>query len=693
MGLLETAKGISNSKIEQDLKNRIQDILRCYRNFWDPYGELLQNSVDSINRRYRIYNDEQFYLYNQIREERNIELDSDESYTGKILIEVWPHERKIRLSDNGTGIEKEKIEKIILPEGTDKKRGKEYGYKGKGLTYAAFISTAFKLETKYFLDPNTYGLELDGLFNWIADESQTLNFPNAPLPDTIHLESELNPYNTVVTLSLDDNYAQKFSAVSSIDNAFHLLTNTILTESFCILLRTKTAIGNTKYLFNKQPIVPIDIRLKVHGEDATIYNEEIPYKYYHPKEHDDIKYLAYEFSNYVTVEKNKAGFDGKFYALSYAKTDQTIGLRAPYVNADLHLTVISSGRLSKLNETLELDDTLRDAGFNYGVHLSIDGMPTGIRIDDWDTKGAINKRYFVIADCELAIGEELDAGRKGISYTRAQQISNKAFDMRQDKVKDKDGNNIGDKLRDYASKELLIGDPPAIGLGFGDEVLDDFEERVKKSRLDMAADNNIFPERLAFVRKNSSLVRLPRTEEEVRTLFHEFLAKDIIKGYRTIYDAASRAEYDAALDYSIDIADENVEPLDILGVAQKHVNPLKRVKIGKLEYINMYKNLNLSEFGLCTEFKFSLDSLMYDITRGDTSKCSKKLDIVIVWDHNISPSYSEHYTIAPILLNNRIWHSSTHRLSILSPEATNIVCISLSDIVDQLISKGKQERK
>lgn len=688
MGLLQTAKGISDSKIEQDLKNRIQDILRCYRNFWDPYGELLQNSVDSINRRYRIYNDEQFYLYNQVRQERNIDIDSDESYRGKILIEIWPHEKKITIKDNGTGIENEKIEKIILPEGTDKKRGKEYGYKGKGLTYAAFISNSFQLSTRYFLEDVTYGIELDGLFNWIADEEQRYEFPNTPVPDTTVLDEEMDKYNTKITLTLDSDYTQKFSAISSVDNAFDLLASKKLVESFCILLRTKTAIGNTKYLFNKQPIVPIDIQLKIYGEDTTIYNEQVPYKYYHPKDHKDIKYLAYEFSNYVLVEKSKAGFDGKFYALSYAKNDQKIGLRAPYINADLHLTAISSSRLSSLNETLELDQELRDAGFSYGVHLSIDGMPTGIRIDDWDNKGATNRRYFVIADCDLSIGEELDAGRKGISYTRAQQISNQALEMRHEQVKDKEGKSVGDKFNAYASKELLIGEPPIIGLGLGESETDDFEERVKQSKLDVAEDKNMYPDRLEFVRKNSSLMRLPRNEEEVRTLFHELLAKNIIKGYKTIYDASSRAEYDAALGYQLELVEENIEPNDILGIAQRHANPLIRKKVEYLKYENVYRDLKLTEFGLCTEFKFSLDNLMYDITRADTSKCSKKLDLVIVWDHNISSTYSEYYTISPILMGSRIWHGSTHRLSILSPEATNIICISLSNIIDQLLQQS-----
>lgn len=38
-------------------------------------------------------------------------------------------------------------------------------------------------------------------------------------------------------------------------------------------------------------------------------------------------------------------------------------------------------------------------------------------------------------------------------------------------------------------------------------------------------------------------------------------------------------------------------------------------------------------------------------------------------------------------LYSRLLHSTTHRLGILSPQTTNILCISLMDIIDKLIEK------
>lgn len=689
MGLIETAIDVSNKRIEDDLKNRVQDILRSYRNFWDPFGELLQNSIDAINRRYRIYNDETFYMYDEFKD-LDISTEEKQEYRGKILIEVYPNEKKLIIFDNGVGIKKEKIERIILPEGTDKKRGKEYGYKGKGLTYLAFISDEFDIKTKFFCDNKVNEFGLNGLFNWIIDIENVVEFPCLPVKDVTTIDDDLDGYNTRIQVKMKNDYLEKFSALSSLNKTFDLLKNKNLIDSFCILLRTKTAIGNTKYLFNKEPIVPIDIELSVYGVNDREIKKIIPYKYYHPKDHEEVSDMSYEFTKYVLEEKHKAGFLGKFKALNFAREDQIIGQRPPFISTDIHLTSISSTNLGWINENIGFVEDLSDAGFSYGVHLSIDGMPTGIRIDDWDTKGSSNKRYFAIVDANLDLSDELDSGRKGISYTRAKQISDKVLDLRYEKVKDAQNNFTGDKFLYYANKELLIGDPLVITGMIGENGSgDDFENRVNESLDDIKKDRNLNKEKLEYLQNNFSIQRFPRNEEEVRSLFHEMLAKNIIKGYKTIYDASTRADYDTALDYNIDLLEDNLEPEDPLGISKSHYNSLGRRGVKVLNYSNLYKPLKMNSIAICTEFKYSLNSFMYDISRASTSKCINKLDLLIIWDSNISNTYSEQYTIAPIYDNQRLLHGTTHRLNISEPEATNILCISLSEIIDKLMKNNK----
>lgn len=685
MAFLETTKQkfYNEQEIEKNVKSSIQDILRSYRNFWDPYAELLQNSVDAINRRYGLLNDPSYYLYDEIRKKYNVYEETD--YVGKILIEIWKDKRKIRISDNGTGIQKELVEEILQPEGTDKKRGKDYGYKGKGLTYAAFVSKSFSIQTQYFLEKESAVIKLDGLFDWVRTEDNSVAFPNTPIP-SVQIDSNMEDFNTVIEVALSDEYDIKFPAISSLDDAFRLFENESLIDSFQMVLRTKTALGNTNYLFGREPIVPINIELVVfENEDSECYRKEVPYKFYHPKEHPEAKDLSFEFYNYV-IEKQKAGFDGKFYCLNYAKKDQTIGQRLP-VKANIYLSVISSTRLNWINNQLGLVDNLKDAGFGYGVYLAINGMPTGIRIDDWETKGAANKRYYAIVDCDLSIGDELDSGRKGISYNRTVQISDFVLEMRHDKIKNSHGEEVGEKLFAYANSGLIIGDPYPMSEGFGDTFEGDFETKVQDALADAELDLKERTEIYSFIKANTSLNRIPRNEEEVRTLFHELLAKGMIKGYKTIYDAANRSDYDSALDYTLNLNEGIKEENDPLGIPITVMQQCERRKINVLNYTSIAKILSLNLNAMCVEYKFDINGLLYELTKknSNTPKIAEKMDLLIVWDHNVSSSYEEECTLAEISPATKYFHSVTHILRLKGTNPTAIYVISLSKVIEKLM--------
>ena len=536
-------------------------------------------------------------------------------------------------------------------------------------------------------------LALNGLFEWVIDYDDKLSFPQFPVKDVSTINDDIGEYNTRISVKMREDYIEQFGALSSLDKTFDLVKGMNRIDTFCILLRTKTAVGNTKYLFNKEPIVPIDIELKVYDKNGVSEERRIPYKYYHPKDFIDISDLSYEFNQYVLEEKHKAGFESKFKALSFTKENEIIGQRPPFIDVDIHLCAISSTNLSTINDELGLFGELSDAGFSYGVYLSIDGMPTGIRIDDWDTKGASNKRYFSIVDANLNISDELDSGRKGISYTRAKQLSDKVLSLRYEQVKDMSDQCVGDTFIKYANKELLPGNPSIIDqIGCEDDNeydIDDFKSRVNESKQNTLDDRESNKDKLEYLQNNFSLQRFPRNEEEVRSLFHEMVAKNILKGYKTIYDASSRAEYDTALDYHLELIEDNLYPLDKLGISESNASSLKRRNIGYLSHENLYKQLKLNEFAICTEFKYSLNSFMYDISRASTSKSINKLDLVIVWDNKISSTYSEQYTISPEHPNTRLLHGCTHRLNIIEPEVSNIYCISLSDVIDKIMEKTK----
>lgn len=681
---------------ESEIKTRIQDILRSYRNPWDTFSELIQNSVDAINRRFRIMNDPDFYLYEELED-----IENANEYTGKIFIEVFPDKKTIRISDNGTGIEDTKILSMLLPEGTDKKKGKEYGYKGKGLTYVAFSSNKFSIKTKHYKTNTTNCVALGGLFDWVADDTNTISFPTTPIPEVTTID-DIGEYNTVIELELDNQYKEKFTGLSSLDDAFSLLDEEKY-DAFENLLRTKTAIGNTKYLFNKQPIVDIKIVLSVFDNDGNeidirskyekknhkkAKNREIKYMFAHPKDFPIVNQLSYEFSDYVTNVLTKTGIDNKCYCLNYSKIAKQIGEKNP-ITVDIYLSAIFKKSLSDINtDDLGYNKEFLSAGGGYssGVYLAIDGMPTGIRIDNWDKKGNFNLRYYAIVDCELSVSDELDSGRKGISAYRASQISDYIYDMRDDRITQSDGTPIGDKFSTYTRNLTSLSDDNDIDDLFNDEE-NDFEYRVEQARQQIQNDIDSYPDLVKFISDNTSLKHCPHNEEEVRTLFHELIAKGFIHGYSTLFDAANRSVYDTALEYNLEVNENTSQPGNKNGISHDIMLSCTKTKRKNLDLHFLRKRCkHHAENVLCTEYKFGLNELFYDILKPETSKRPTEMDIVICWDYTISPEMNSKctYTIEEPRRNNPFF-GVTHILRIINPDTTGINCICLKRFIEKIL--------
>lgn len=678
MGLLEAARRVAEERLELDMRNRIQDTVRSYRHFWDPFSEMLQNSIDAINRRYGVLNDPHHYLYNTWRETYHV--DPDPTYSGKIIIEIWPEARTISVTDNGVGIPSDKIESLILPEGTDKKPGKEYGYKGKGLTYLAFVSDAFCLKSRSMMATDTYEVSINDLVSWLVDDQPGRAFPDSPVPTpTIAQESLPEGLNTQVSVTLRDDYDRFFPALSSLNHCFDLARDEDRLRGMEVVLRTRTALGNTRSLFGSNPIVPIDALMRVH-HPGGIWERTIPYRYYHPKEHDEFSTRSYSFEQYM-AERMRVGFDGNFRCLYFRELERQIGARAPIL-CDFHVSAMSSTRLGHLNQNLGLEGPgLDEAALSYGVHLAITGMPTGIRVDDWGNGGHELKRYFVVADASASVSGELDAGRKGISGTRAQQISDEAKKLRHHTIETPQGSS--DRFSSYSSKHLDWGATERI---FDEH--NDFESRVELASGLIKEHKAADPELLDKLVSISSLEHFPNSEEEVRVLFHELLARNKIKGYRTFYASGSRALYDSALTYQLELMDRNLYPQDPLGFSRTLAVDIQRARnIKEYDHAKFYNRMRMQHPQLCVEFKPSFDDFLEEVVvrPARSSKRASEIDLLVVWSDEISASVpQDSYTVASQSGDHRYLHSVTHRLSLISPEATEVQCIVLKNVLRML---------
>ncbi len=665
--------------VKEKLRDQTREVVRAYRHSWDIYSELLQNSVDAINRRFRILNDPQFRLYEEYHQ-RFPELSLSDEFQGKIFIEINVAEKTIEVLDNGVGIPHDRFEDFLLPEGGDKRQGQgsgqEYGFKGYGLTYVAFISRDFYLRSRFFQPSSNpcYEIRLQGLFDWIADHENRLDFPNGPVPDAREAVQLLDDeWNTSVKVQLADTYYDKFQAVSAVDHAIDLAADRNRIRGFEYILRSRTALGNTRPLFNRQPIVPIDINLRVIHDDGQVSELSIPYEYYHPKDHEEISIISYNFDEYVD-KLVTATFNPNFRGLYHTVTNESVGIRRG-IRCDFALAAIASRRLSNIEASLGLDqfDT-GDVGISYGIHLAIDGMPTGLRVDDWDNRGSFLKRYFVVVDASMDLSNQLDPGRKGISPYFAGAISQHAIKLLNEaRITDK-----SDTFARFASRYLDYGQGPEEG-GLPPT---DFQDRINVVEERENEDARREPELLSALRKISSLLHLPQNEQEVIALFYELQAREIIKGYQTKY-LSSSAAYDAAFEYKISVNDENVYPNDPLGIGRVLAQHL--MSRGKRHYVH-------AEYGrmpyLCVDFKWSIGGFIQEIitSSGKTNKDPDVIDIVICWTDEIAPTVpKEAFTLDRIQDDRRKFHSTSHVLGLRREYNTSVECIILREVLKSLL--------
>lgn len=673
MGIIDAAieRNSQTEFVEERLRKSIQEIVRSYRNSWDPYSETIQNSVDAINRRFRILNDPDFHLYHEYREE--YEIESDPSFEGAIKIIINAEDNTIEVRDNGVGMREEEIEEFLLPQGTDKEVGQEYGFKGYGLTYATFISKYVDIKSRHFHLDGEPGsrISIEGLFDWLCDESGEVSFPDSPRPDVETTDQMPDPWNTIVRLELAEQYSGEFPAISACDDALSYARDEQYLDGLEYMLRTHTAIGNTRPLFNKAPIVPIEISLDVTFPNGDKMEDiEIPYRYYHPKDHEQIDFLSFSFDEYFD-EYRKPDFDKDFRALYHTINDVTVGSQNP-IECDFAICAIASSRLSNIESSMGLSEIeSSDIGISYGVHLAIDGMPLGLRVDNWDSKGGNIKRYYVVVNAELDVSNQLDSGRKGISRYYGRLISDKAHDLISSETV-----NDSEPFASYASSHLDHGQ----GRSPGGLPPQDFRTKVQNVRENGSDQDEGERDVLSEV---SDLIYLPTNEQEVVSLFYQLLSKRIIKGYNVVYHAGSSSVYDAAFEYEVECNDENSYPGDELGIGRVMVQDLDSMGEDYYRHEDHYQRTTYHP-ELCVEFKKSVGGLLDEIINrpSRSNKDVNAIDLLICWDSNVPSSIPQTaYTLDPKNNDRRIFHGTTHSLGITNPERTDIPCIVLKDLL------------
>lgn len=132
----------------------VRNILNSYTGFYDVFSEMIQNALDAVQLKIK---------------------NSGPGYVPRLWITVDLRNRRVRVTDNGIGMNEEQFKYCLRPNVSFKQGMSSRGHKGVGATYLAYGFSLVKLQSKYAGTP--ISAVLRGGRNWAEDESGTVPRP------------------------------------------------------------------------------------------------------------------------------------------------------------------------------------------------------------------------------------------------------------------------------------------------------------------------------------------------------------------------------------------------------------------------------------------------------------------------------------------------------------------------------------
>jgi len=589
--LLDIKEEISNQqdKYTRDdrYRDEIRDLFRDYRHPWDILTELVQNSVDAIN--------------------------DDESEIGNIEVKVDTDKKELTVSDNGVGVRSGSVEKILVPNfSEDKSSGRTYGYKGVGLSFVSHLSKIFHIETVRSGEKIEYKIENN--IEWAFGEDGSSIKKRITGPNQTDEESR-----TSVSIKLDADYGE-IKTLRSLNDFFEWASDYKVLE---YILRTKTAVGNTRKFFGKEPIKEIDVSIQVDDNDK----ESIEYKYLSPFGSDYSKESRFflkekvdgrESYESVYTDSTRRDKDKIFRCLRHDVFGLRVGKQQrTRTDFDLSVHVCGETGLTELEDEYNVRSLSRSIVESFktdtGIYVSINGMPTPIQLHNYT--GGFKKRFFCIIDADIGINDELDKGRKGISEHTKNLIISKVSKELKKKV-------IEEKYSMYQAAR-----------------------RMKETRSRGYAGSDVTKhlekwDSLPPVIEDMLIDKRPVDENAVVALFGELAGDGILQGYKLRY-ISQDATFDFAFEHQVDRdrLDKHSYSIsegfvDTLGYSLEDTDGLLRGPYGQDWHIG--------------EFKISAEDIV-----GSDDQPLEQLDLLVAWDFDEDELVSGGATITEATVNNR----------------------------------------
>ena len=624
------AKGsIDNEVAINAVKRELRNILDSYVGWYDPFCELIQNALDSVEER--------------------LALEGD-TFAPRLRIIIDLKENSVIVSDNGTGLSKDKYEQFLAPSFSFKS-GRTRGHKGVGATYLAYGFNYIQIATK--TDDFIAVGKMINARRWLDDENPAGN-PKVQPDRSGPADMGFPEFDKGVSVCL------KFDGMTHPGDIGWLNAKTA--QQWHKILSIKTGLG----AFCDNPKINVEIVVRSATGTDSITKDGIQYLWPHTVVSKSRRFRDVEEKANELFKKKGRGFrlpssmtnlDALYDTWRFNELKDIISLDngehaigEKYSPIVYFCYVYSAKVWPNFNQNLGIRQTA--PVLKSGIQIAANNMPQGemYQVPLERYTGRQNQVHCLVhfENCKS------DLGRKGFQKEIVDFCS-----------------LVARKLLEQRFQKLRFTLRPVTGTvnDIGREAkIDEWREEMKKHEQEHPL--RIINEHFFIPTKRVSIASEPTREQDVIALFNQLIAGGVIRGIR-ILSTNERFTYDGMYRVVIEKPTE-------LHLYDRYKNPLGVLE----EYIAKHPTL-ISEPKIL-EYKYSLDALIEDINNGD--KNSNDISLVVVWDAGVD--YVNNYHITSLLdednLSVRQYHGITHVMTNLSSGQKEMDLIILSELIDHL---------
>ncbi|EUB95779.1 hypothetical protein PMI07_002267 [Rhizobium sp. CF080] len=595
-------------------KRNIHSILHSYVGWYDPFAELIQNALDSVDKKAK---------------------QLDAGYEKKVRVIIDLISNSLTVSDNGTGLDETTFHRFLAPNESFKDHDAR-GSKGVGATYIAYGFNYLRVDTK----TKTFiasGI-MEGARNWLHDDAAPEN-PQVIPTDAPHIDSEFEQFETGVSITI------KFDSKTKPNNLSW--PNLRTADAWFVALSIKTALGAvTAYADVDFTVICKD----KEGETSVKTVKSIGYiqPHAHLEKTREYDFILAKISENFQKKGAGAGLPPSVSNLEAVFLDwnsQKILTMLPKLDSaerallQQHNCTIKASYIytAEIWKRLASKIGYKSTANLYapGIQLSADNMPQGeiIQVPLQRYTGRQNQVHFLIHFDNCVV----DLGRKGFDKDFVDLAKSISAHIVQD---------IFSKIRDC----LKIDDLRKTSLLEKQKV-----NGWKQNLIDHETSHPLFLKNENFFNpiNEIAITAEPSREQDVIALFNQLIAGGVIRGIR-IVGTNEQMTYDGAMRVCVGPKYEDHE-FDF------ETNPLGISSAFRNDYEENSPNGFISNDIMILEYKYSINGLINDLHTGD--KKASDISLVIAWE--MGDTYESLFRVQSLLTEDgrgeRDYHGITHK--------------------------------